>query len=198
MNRHVSALFLVATVLLGQYSEATIFPVPADTTVVTPVTFWGFAYGDTFEIDAGPRGQILFRNFRGEGHPTTVVRNSSSGIVRIDAMNNEYGIKLQNCQNVRLTGSAYPGAEYGLVVYSSGNEAGVHCKGVWAEQGVSSITVDHVEVDGVNEIDVGIAVKTEPNAAAGHVRNLFTQENTEIYNNYVHDVLLEGFYMALP
>jgi hypothetical protein len=62
------------------------------------------------------------------------------------------------------------------------------------QQGVSDIEIEYFEVAG--PAYAGIAIRTYPYCDAEHGRDVFTQYNTFIHHNHVHDVGGEGLYIG--
>jgi len=131
--------------------------------------------------------------------------------------NSSFGINFQNCRYFRLTGTGSSSYQYGIKI------SGDYSMGVKAGQRSSDMEIDHIEV--MNASINGIRANTYSNCKDGSdndydydgdgkeaydlddvvcptndpnfpCRNPFTQYNTRIHDNYVHDIGDEGFYIG--
>ena len=143
--------------------------------------------GDTIYILAGARLYILLKNFQGTPDKPIVFINKG-GEVLIDT-DHYYGIAIQNCRYIKLTGTGSPDFFYGFNIKRVANGAGV---------GVSDLTSDF-EIDHVSIANCkigGLYAKTDPDCTGKTTRDVFTQYNTVIHDNYIADVADEGMYIG--
>jgi hypothetical protein len=143
--------------------------------------------GDTLIILAGQRNYLLIKNFQGLPDKPFIVVNKGGEVV-IDT-DHYYGIAIQNCRYIRLTGTGSSDFFYGFNIKRVANGAGV---------GISDLTSDF-EIDHVSIANCkigGLYAKTDPDCAGKTTRDVFTQYNTVIHDNYIVDVADEGMYIG--
>ncbi len=169
----------------------------------------GVGPGDTVCITAGNRGGLNLKNFKGTATaPITFI--NSGGQVMISSSGSN-GIAVHNSQHIRITGSGVSGYQYGIKINRS---AGV---GINAGHKSSYLEIDHVEISGAD--GQGITTKTEPVCSDGSTadwkaydydndgitgndkddvvnRSNFTQYDTRVHDNYIHDVGAEALYIG--
>lgn len=141
------------------------------------------APGAVVVIESGTRGSLLLRNFNGtKSAPITFINGSGKTTIQSSG---SYGLKTENCTFFRVTGSGSSGK--GLVV------DGGHI-GMSFDKLSNEFVVDNVEV--MNCGFAGIMAKTDPSCDQATWRGNFLMQNLKFYNNYVHDVKGEGFYIG--
>jgi hypothetical protein len=149
-------------------------------------------------LSPGNRSALTIRNVRGQlGNP--VIIKNSGGTVNIN--NSGYaGILIENSQHLRITGSgtssncgvqfAEGAQECGIKIDSS--SAGTGGRGISGGSRTEYVEVDHIEIGNTGE--TGIGIKTDA------ARSEFTQHNTYIHHNYIHDTTIdegsEGMYIG--
>jgi len=140
--------------------------------------------GDIVGIVAGTRDKLVLQDFHGTvGNPITFI--NYGGLVNI-ASTDWVGLYVRRCSYVRITGTGDAGYTYGIKVSDSTN------LGITLEEGSTNFEVDYVEVTGTN--GPGIQAKTE--ASATYNRTNFTQYDTYLHHNWVHDLVKEGLYVG--
>lgn len=151
--------------------------------------------GDTVCLEAGTRPPLKLVNFQGtEGKPVVFI--NSGGTVVIEGSASDYtGIHIQASKQIRLTGtgvseqcgSPFPATEQqcGIRIVNTG-------RGVAGKDKTGRIEIDHIEIEGSNKM--GITVKSDVNEGAN--RDDWTQYNTYLHHNYIHDIGTEGFYVG--
>jgi hypothetical protein len=143
--------------------------------------------GDTLLILAGSRDYLLIKNFKGRpGKPIVII--NSGGEVTIDT-DHYFGISIQNCQFLKLTGTGVIGETYGFQIKSVANGSGI---GVGYLS--SDFEIDHISIE--NCLTAGLYAKTDPDCSLTSVRGTFTQYNTSIHDNYISNVGNEGLYIG--
>lgn len=143
--------------------------------------------GDTVLFEAGLRDYILIRNFSGsEGNPIIFI--NKNGIVTIDT-DHYFGISIQNCRFVRLTGTGDQSNFYGFKITRVLNGAGIGANNL-----SSDFEIDHVSIE--NTSIGGIYAKTDPDCSFTSTRGNFTQLNTLIHDNYLSNIGNEGMYIG--
>lgn len=143
--------------------------------------------GDTLEIAPGLRSYLLFRDFYGTNQRPIIITNGG-GVVEINT-SHYYGISIQSCNFLRLTGSGDPGSFYGIKITYVQNGTGI---GVGYSS--SDIEIDHVSIE--NTYIAGIYAKTDPDCSFTTTRGNFTQYNTHIHDNYIANTGDEGLYIG--
>jgi hypothetical protein len=143
--------------------------------------------GDTLFFMAGNRDYLLIKDFQGaEGKP--IVLMNSGGAVIIDT-DHYFGISINNCRYIRLTGTGDPQQTYGFQIKRVANGSGI---GIGDKS--SDFEIDHVSVE--NCSIGGIYAKTDPDCNLTAVRGAFTQYNTSIHDNYIANAGNEGLYVG--
>jgi len=143
--------------------------------------------GDTLFFMAGNRDYLLIKDFQGaEGKP--IVLMNSGGAVIIDT-DHYFGISIQNCRFIKLTGTGDPKQTYGFQIKRVANGSGI---GIGEKS--SDFEIDHVSVE--NCSIGGIYAKTDPDCNLTAVRGAFTQYNTSIHDNYIANAGNEGLYVG--
>ena len=143
--------------------------------------------GDTLFFLTGARDYILIRNFRGSaGKPVTFM--NLDGMVIIDTDHN-FGISIQNCQFIRLTGTGTVDSFYGFSIQRVKGGTGI---GIGYLS--SDVEIDHLYIRNVPI--AGIYAKTDPDCTFTSTRENFTQYNTIIHDNYILGTGNEGLYIG--
>lgn len=162
--------------------------------------------GSTICIIGGRRGDLKLANFEGTADQPFIITNYDGQVI-IDSKTT-HGILIQNSRHFRLTGSGARGVEYGIKIISSTNA------GLDIGFKSTNFEVDHLEISG--SYRGAIYAKTEPVCSDGSTndydydgdgkvkgdlddvvhRDNFTQYDTIIHDNYIHDVGTEGLYIG--
>ena len=143
--------------------------------------------GDTVLFEPGQRDYILIRNFTGSAlHP--IVFMNKGGLVIIDT-DHYFGISVQNCRYIHLTGTGDASNFYGFKITRVQNGAGVG-----ANDMSSDFEIDHIYIE--NSSIGGIYAKSDPDCSFTSTRGNFTQYNTIIHDNYIANVGNEGMYVG--
>lgn len=143
--------------------------------------------GDTLYFTAGKRLYLNIKNLKGKsGSPIVLINSGGEVIIDTD---NYYGMSIENCQFIKLTGTGFPGKFYGFTITRVLNGAGI---GIGYLS--SDIEVDHVSIE--NTLIGGLYFKTDPDCSKGTVRGAFTQYNTIIHDNYIANAGNEGMYIG--
>lgn len=140
--------------------------------------------GSTIGIRGGERKSLIIRNFFGTKEQPYVFINCDAQVIAGDELPT---IKLHSSNHIRLTGTGSADT-YGIKI-SKGRPFGIV-----AELAASNIEIDHVEITGVK--GPAISARTRPVCDGSTNRGTFTQENTVLHHNYIHDVGGEGFYIG--
>lgn len=165
---HFNLFFLV--IFLFNVSLGQIFVPTTQSVVDGNVT--SYNYGDTLFLDGGLRNRITIKNFNG----ITVINKDSV----VEIVSNQFvGIKLMNCQNIKITGSGTANT-YGFVIES--NDLGIQF----------TDTSNYVEIERceIRNCNLGILGKSNLD------RSEFTQYNTHVHHNYIHHIGTEGIYLG--
>ncbi|UII32736.1 right-handed parallel beta-helix repeat-containing protein [Fulvivirga ulvae] len=140
--------------------------------------------GAVIGIRAGRRNSLIFRNFYGTADKPYIITNCDG---QVDIADNVPAIKLHTLSHVRLTGTGSTD-DYGIKV-SQGSPFGIV-----AELAATNFEIDHVEI--TNVAGPAISARTRPVCDGSTNRGTFTQKNTVVHHNYIHDVEGEGFYIG--
>jgi len=189
-------IYLSILIYIGGFAfTQKLYATPTSFTVDTLVTFvdaLASPYnqvkpGDTVLFEPGNRDYILIRNFSGiEGKP--IIFMNKRGVVTIGT-DHYFGISLQNCRFIRLTGSGSENEFYGFKITRVLNGGGIGINDL-----SSDFEIDHISIE--NTSIGGIYAKTDPDCSFASTRGNFTQRNTLIHDNYIANVCDEGLYIG--
>lgn len=143
--------------------------------------------GDSILFEPGSRDFLLIRNFTGTALKPIIFINKK-GLVKIDT-DHYFGISIQNCRFVRLTGTGDDASFYGFKIIRVLNGAGIGVNDM-----SSDFEIDHVSIE--NTMIGGIYAKTDPDCSFASTRGNFTQFNTIIHDNYLANIGDEGLYIG--
>lgn len=143
--------------------------------------------GDSLFIQPGARPFLLIRNIDGnDSLPVTIINDGGPVVINTD---HYFGISIQNCRFIRLTGTGDPATFYGIAIDRVGSGGGL---------GLGSLStnyeIDHISIK--NCIAGGINAKTDPDCSLTSTRDAFTQYNTRIHDNYIDNVGDEAMYIG--
>ncbi len=145
--------------------------------------------GDVICIMAGKRKNLQLVNIEGDSlNPVKVI--NCGGRVEISNQVLGYGIKLDNCHYIKLTGTGDENFEYGFLIDSTKKGA----SGIMVGKGSSDFEIDHMEIK--NSGFAGIMAKTDPECDGNYNRGTFVQKNVSIHHNYIHHVKGEALYVG--
>lgn len=182
-----NALVFCSPILLRAEKQRVIVDTATNLIDATVAPFNQVQPGDTVFFAAGRHDFILIRNFTGmPGKPILFI--NYQGVVTINT-DHYFGISIQNCRYIHLSGTGYPSEFYGFNISRVANGAGI---GIGALS--TDFEVDHVSA--TNTMSGGIYAKTDPDCSLNSTRGNFTQFNTIIHDNYISDVGVEGMYIG--
>jgi hypothetical protein len=143
--------------------------------------------GDSILFEPGRHQYILIRNFTGSnGNPIIFI--NKKGVVSIDT-DHYFGISIQNCRFIRLTGTGDNAFFFGFRISRVLNGAGIGVNNL-----SSDFEIDHVSIE--NTSIGGIYAKTDPDCSFASTRGSFTQFNTAIHDNFLANIGNEGMYIG--
>jgi hypothetical protein len=103
--------------------------------------------------------------------------------------NTSAGVQIVRSSHVRLSGTGAPATRYGIKV------EGTQTQGIHLYSGSTDMEVEWVEVARAGF--AGIMAKSDPGCNGEYARGTFTQRNTHLHHNYIHDTNKgEGFYLG--
>jgi hypothetical protein len=163
--------------------------VPADVTYIDANSspYNRLEPGDTLFFLGGSKQYLQLKNFSGNSRFPIVFINLN-GMVTINT-DWYYGIVLNNCRYVRLTGTGDTKYFYGFMISRVAGGAGLSIGDL-----SSDVEVDHVSI--ANTSIAGIYAKTDPDCTLTSVRSNFTQYNTVIHDSYFSNTGNEGMYIG--
>jgi hypothetical protein len=138
-------------------------------------------------IQAGTRGPLMLRNFKGTATAPITFMNEGGKVVIKCTSSNSYGIKTEGCKYFKILGVGDPSIKYGIEV------DGPHL-GMTLDKLSSDYEISNTEVH--NTGFAGIMGKTDPSCDPTTWRGNFVMRNVSLHNNYVHHVTGEGFYIG--
>ncbi|MFZ4800168.1 MAG: T9SS type A sorting domain-containing protein [Bacteroidia bacterium] len=143
--------------------------------------------GDTICIEASTKSYLQLVNFHGDSNNYIVFINCGGPVIVQNAAL-AYVIKLGNCSFFRFTGTGSNGFQYGIKAFgSNGNGLSIFDKS-------TNYEIDHIEV--ANTGFAGIMAKSDPTCDLSANFGNFTQYQTIIHDNFIHNIGGEGFYVG--
>jgi len=140
--------------------------------------------GQTLCIPSGTYNGLYIYGLQGTPTAPVEVTNCGQGQVIIDG-NGSGAITADDSQYLKLTGTGDPDQMYGFFVSNAGTgRDGIRIKG--DEVGVTDIEVEYFEIEG--PAYSGITISNYPYCNPNLDRSEFTQENTLVHHNYIHDI----------
>ena len=146
--------------------------------------------GETLCIPSGDYRALSFHGLRGREDSPILITNCGEGRVVVDPQGTSSALGAHGSRYLHISGTGDPEQEYGFLLKNAGSGRSI----VDMQGGVSDIELDHLEVEG--PAYSGIAIRSYPYCDESLSRSVFTQHNTLIHHNYVHDVSGEGLYIG--
>ena len=182
---------LIAFVLTSNRNYAQKSNIIADTNITfidaSQLPYSSVLPGDTVFLKAGNRHHLNIKNFNGQaGKPIVFINENGAVIINTD---HYFGILVERCRYVKLTGSGDPKNFYGFRV-----EHVEHGAGLSISDKTSDVEIEHVFISGTPI--GGIYAKTDPDCSFTSTREKFTQFNTVIHDCYLTNIGNEGMYIG--
>ena len=146
--------------------------------------------GDTVCIQASTRRTLRLANFNGTPEKPIVFMNYGGEVI-IQGEDLQYGIGIVNSSFIQLTGTGFSGTKYGIRILKT-MEGG--SMGIGVGDRSTNFEIDHIEIANVGF--AGIMAKTDPKCDLSVNRGNFTQFQTIIHDNYIHNTGGEGLYIG--
>ncbi len=145
----------------------------------------GVMPGDIICLNGGTHNYLRLRNITGSVSDPVIIKNCNGQVI----MNGQYWwvMAIERCTFFRLTGTGDPNHENGIVLQNS------EVMGIQTVSFCTDMEFDHLEIRNVGF--AGISSKTDPSCSNPDVSH-FTQYNTIIHDNYIHDIGGEGLYIG--
>jgi len=158
-------------------AEKTIIDGRSDASSVKP--------GDTICLLSGDKLFLWISHLHGTKEAPIVICNKD-GIVSISGFH--YGLKIDSCSNLKLTGFNQENPKYGIQVHDV-KGAGISIEGLSTD-----IEIEGIEVS--KTILVGLFAKSDPNCQFNSVRGKYILRNLSIHDNYFHQIGMEALYIG--
>jgi len=148
---------------------------------------------DTIIIRGGARGNLLFKNFDGNGSyiPIMNENGASKVVITNDGTSGRGCLSLSNCKYVDLRGDNDGDLVYGIKVINDGTPA---CSGtVWVYGESDHIKISYLEITCEGNTTIsgnGIFVQDGTLSAA------WIYDTFDIHHNYIHDTRYAGMYLG--
>ncbi len=142
--------------------------------------------GDTICLLAGTKEYLFIKNLHGDPDNYIVIINKDGEVI-INAVN--YGISVNNCSYLKITGSGVDEINYGIRILEVSNGSGL---GIGNKS--TDVEIERLEI--ANTMHSGIVAKSPPDCTFETLRENFTMFNTCIHDNYLHDIGNEGMYIG--
>lgn len=198
-----------ATSYFQNFNQQTIQIAPGNSLQIYNYLYVNISAGDTLQIDATnlvngvyTRTPLIFQNLMGSDLNPIVIKNRNGKTVQITqaSIQSSFGITFKFCQNIKVTGLDN-GQSYQLKINGISSIAGM---GLIFDRGTKNVELSHVEI--ANTGAQGVQFKSpEPYNGSKTVTdttyfrqyvNLGSLGKGLFYNNYIHDVASEGFYIG--
>lgn len=181
----IPLLGLFAFTALGQTADCTLSIPASETTIDGRSNAAGVHPGDTICLLPGQKSFLWITHLHGSQEAPVVIINKI-GIVSVSQF--YYGIKIDSCSYVKLSGSGVNGIPYGISINNVPG-AGMSIEGLSTDIEVEGIEIGNTQL-------AGIFCKTDPDCSFNSTRDKYTMRNISIHDNYVHDTGMEGFYIG--
>lgn len=145
----------------------------------------GVAPGDTICLMPGQKSYLWITHLHGTPAAPIVITNKI-GMISITQF--YYGIKVDSCSYIKLSGKGVSLFPYGINVHDV-NGSGMSIEGLSTD-----IEVEGIEIS--NTIYAGIFCKSDPDCEFLSTRDKYTMRNVSFHDNYIHDTGMEGFYIG--
>jgi hypothetical protein len=146
--------------------------------------------GQTVCIPSGTYLTMSFNGLRGSADNPILITNCGEGQVIVDTQGQSSGMAAHGTRYLHFSGTGDPDQEYGIVLKNMATGR----MGIDMSDGVSDIEIDYFEIAG--PAYAGIAIRNYPYCDETLGRDVFTQYNTLVHHNYIHDVSGEGIYLG--
>lgn len=184
----ISFLFIAISFLQSQNCNCDYIIAPNATNVDN--TKLKLQPGDTVCIQASTRRSLRLANFHGtQENPIVFINNGGEVIIQGDDL--RWGISIDNSSFIHLTGTGLPDTKYGIRILKTmaGGTMGI---GIGGKS--TNFEIDHFEI--ANTGFAGIMAKTDPVCDLSVNRGNFTQYQTIVHDNYIHNTGGEGLYIG--
>ncbi len=180
-------LLIIANQLFSQNCNCNI-TIPLSQSVVDANNY-NIQPGDTICFEAGNREFIKIANFHGDSINQIVFINCQGSVI---VKNNAYpfGIFVSNCSYFKITGSGSDSVQYGFKIL----ETKAYTNGLSIGEKSTNFEIDHFEI--ANTGFAGIIAKSDPLCDLSTNFGHFTQYQTIIHDNYLHNIGGEGMYIG--
>lgn len=159
-------------------------PSPKNTLVIKASQLPSIGPGKTMCLKAGKYYNIRFEGLRGaESNPILI--KPWGGEVIIDTTS-PYGIKISNCQFVKMDGLA-DGQRKIRILRTKGTGISIDDRSTDIE--IAWLEIGHTGLS-------GIVAKSDPDCSFNSTRDSFLMKNIIIRDNFLHDIGLEGMYIG--
>jgi len=146
--------------------------------------------GDTVYLQASTKRMLIISNFHGTPENYIVFVNyGGEVIIQNDDM--QYGICINNSSYFRLSGTGSKDITYGIKVMKTMAGGSM---GLTIGNKSTNYEIDHLEIANVGF--AGIMAKTDPKSDMTTNRDNFTQYESILHDNYIHNTGGEGMYIG--
>lgn len=146
---------------------------------------------DTIIIRGGVRGNLLLKNFDGEGSYIPIINENGTPKVEISGVGEAACLNIKNCKYIDLRGNNDSGIPYGIKVIC-GNTSQTPGT-IWLQGESDHIKLGYLEgtCEGNTSISgIGIFIQD------GTLTKACIWDSIEIHHNYIHDTRYAGMYLG--
>jgi hypothetical protein len=145
----------------------------------------GVRPGDTIILLPGQKSFLTIRFLHGTAMAPIVIINTQ-GLVAVSGY--YFGIKLDSCSFLKLSGRGDAALNYGIKVYDVAG-AGVSIEGLSTDIEMEGLEISKSSL-------TGIFAKSDPDCQFNSTRDKYTMRNLSIHDNYIHLSGMEGMYIG--
>jgi len=186
--RQILKLLILLFCLLPVWVDAADYTVSTGISVIDGSSYCDGACtsADTIIIDGGARGNLLFKDFDGDGSYITIKNEDTNPDERVVITTTGTGetwagLELRDCKYVDLRGNNDANLTYGIKVIYVPETTG--CT-VWIRQECDHIKLGYIEIDGSLMVHDNTLSKD------------WIFDTFEIHHNYIHDSGYAGMYLG--
>ncbi len=127
---------------------------------------------------------------KGTAAAPIIIKNLCNTTATFNSTGTYPPFSLSNSEYVRITGTGDTSKNYGITIDCSSNTAALFVTGTKTK----GIEIDHVEIKRSNF--AGFMIKQDPTCDPNTWYNNMVMSDIHLHDNYVHDVVGEGFYIG--
>lgn len=172
--------------------------VPTTAKIVDGATFCGGSpctASDIIIIEGGTRGNLLFKDFNGNGSYIPITNENADPddrvIITTGSVGETYaGLELRDCKYLDLKGNNDADLKYGIKVIYDGTP--IMASAVRVRQESDHIKIGYIEIDDANSVTTATGLLINDNTLSSN----WIFDTFEIHHNYIYGVGYAGLYLG--